>query len=250
MRVISGSAGGLVLTAPKGHKVRPTADRVRESVFNILASRLPLVDVDILDLFAGTGALGIEALSRGARSAMFIDASPDAQRAIRSNLSTTKLRHRAAPRRVSALKGIAIAEDQGCRFGGVFLDPPYGEGWIDKVLRRLARSPILLPGAWVVAEHTSHEAGADTYAPLVLTDRRRYGTTGVSFYLHEGEGCGGHERDRALIALAERNEQPTADDVDVSGVKDNERPLVATPRHISPNLSSISAQTSSVTSET
>lgn len=185
MRVISGSVGGLSLTVPK--KVRPTTDRVRESVFNILTSRFSLTAIDVLDLFAGTGALGIEALSRGAHSAVFVDASPDAQKIIRANLKTTKLLNRGRILRAYALKGIGILEDQGLRFGGVFLDPPYEEGWVDKTLRRLARSSILRTGAWVVVEHAQHEAGAASYAPLVLTDSRRYGTTGVSFYLHEGE---------------------------------------------------------------
>ena len=187
MRIISGSAGGLTLSVPKGHKVRPTADRVRESVFNILASRFSLTDINILDLFAGTGGLGIEALSRGARSAVFVDASPDSQKTIRANLKTTKLLQRGRILRAYALKGVSILEDQGLRFGGVFLDPPYEDGWVDKTLRRLAQSAILLPGAWVVVEHSQREAGAESYAPLVLTDSRRYGTTGVSFYQHEGE---------------------------------------------------------------
>ena len=187
MRVISGSAGGLTLTVPRGHKVRPTAERVRESVFNILASRFPLTDIDILDLFAGTGGLGIEALSRGGRLATFVDASPDAQRVIRANLKTTKLLHRSRLLRAAALTGIRILEAQGLRFGGVFLDPPYEEGWVDKTLRRLARSPVLLPGAWVVVEHAQQESGAAAYTSLVLTDRRRYGTTGVSFYQYESE---------------------------------------------------------------
>ena len=187
MRVISGSAGGLPLSVPKGHKVRPTADRVRESVFNILASRFSLIDIDILDLFAGTGGLGIEALSRGARSGVFVDASPDAQKVIRANLKTTKLFHRGRILRTYALKGIGILEDQGLRFSGVFLDPPYEDGWVDKTLRRLAGGTILLPEAWVMVEHAQREAGAESYAPLVLTDRRRYGTTGVSFYQYQGE---------------------------------------------------------------
>jgi 16S rRNA (guanine(966)-N(2))-methyltransferase RsmD len=187
MRIVSGSAGGLQLKVPKGHKLRPTADQVKEAIFNILASRFPLKDIAVLDLFAGTGALGIEALSRGARSAVFVDPGPEAQRVIRANLNSTGLRHRGRIIRASAAKGIKIAEGEGLRFGGVFLDPPYGEGWVDKTLRLLARSPILEPGTWVVVEHSHHEEGAETYPPLVLTDRRRYGTTGVSFYQYQGE---------------------------------------------------------------
>jgi len=187
MRIVSGSAGGLHLKVPKGHKLRPTADQVREAIFNILVSRFPLVDIAILDLFAGTGALGIEALSRGARSVVFVDANPEAQRAIQANLNTTGLRRQGRVIRAYAAKGIKVAEEQGLRFGGVFLDPPYSEGRVDKTLRLLARSAILAPGAWVVVEHSQQEEGAKSYPPLALTDRRRYGTTGVSFYQRQDE---------------------------------------------------------------
>jgi 16S rRNA (guanine(966)-N(2))-methyltransferase RsmD len=187
MRIVSGSAGGLQLQVPKGYKMRPTADQVREAIFNILASRFPLADIDILDLFAGTGALGIEALSRGARSVVFIDASSEAQRVIRANLVATGFRPRGRVIRASVAHGLRIIAEQGLRFGGVFLDPPYGEGWVDKTLKLLARSSILEPGAWIVVEHSLHEAGAEAYPPLVLTDRRRYGTTGVSFYQRQSE---------------------------------------------------------------
>ena len=187
MRIVSGSAGGLHLKVPKGHKVRPTADQVREAIFNILVSRFPVEGIDILDLFAGTGALGIEALSRGARSVVFIDANPDAQRTILNNLKLTGLRQRGRVIRAYVNKGMRVAEDQGLRFGGVFLDPPYEEGWVDKALRSLARSPILEPTAWIVAEHTQHEKPAEEYPPLLLTDQRHYGTTGVSFYQRQAE---------------------------------------------------------------
>jgi 16S rRNA (guanine966-N2)-methyltransferase len=187
MRIVSGSAGGLHLKVPKGYTVRPTADRVREAIFNILVSRFPLADISILDLFAGTGALGIEALSRGARSAVFVDASPTAQQVIQENLNATGFRRRGRIIRAYTPKGIKVAEGQGLRFGGVFLDPPYGEGWVDKTLRLLARSPILEPDAWIVVEHGQREEGAESYPPLALTDRRRYGTTGVSFYQRQGE---------------------------------------------------------------
>jgi 16S rRNA (guanine(966)-N(2))-methyltransferase RsmD len=187
MRIVSGSAGGLHLKVPKGHKTRPTADQVREAIFNILASRFSLAGIAVLDLFAGTGALGIEALSRGARSAVFIDASPEAQRVIFENLKTTGLRQRGRVIRAYVAKGLKIVEEQKLLFGGVFLDPPYEEGLVDKTLRLLAASSILEPRAWIVVEHSHHEEGANAYSSLVLTDRRRYGTTGVSFYQRQGE---------------------------------------------------------------
>ncbi|MGE0823985.1 MAG: 16S rRNA (guanine(966)-N(2))-methyltransferase RsmD [Candidatus Binatia bacterium] len=187
MRIVSGSAGGLHLKVPKGHKVRPTLDQVREAVFNIIVSRFSLEGIAILDLFAGTGALGIEALSRGAHSAVFVDASPEAHRIIRENLAITRFRRQGRLIRAYANKGIHIAEEQELRFGGVFLDPPYDEGWIDKTLRTLALSPILESNAWVVVEHSLREEGAEWYPSLLLTDRRRYGTTGVSFYQRNTE---------------------------------------------------------------
>jgi 16S rRNA (guanine966-N2)-methyltransferase len=187
MRIVSGSAGGLHLKVPKGHKLRPTTDQVKEAIFNILTSRFLLTDIMVLDLFAGTGALGIEALSRGARFAVFVDTNPESQRVIRANLNAAGLRHRGRVIRAYAAKGIKVVEEQGLRFAGVFLDPPYGEGWVEKTLRLLARSAILVPGAWVVLEHSQQEEGAESYPPLALTDRRRYGTTGVSFYQHQGE---------------------------------------------------------------
>jgi len=187
MRIVSGSAGGLHLKVPKGHKVRPTADQVREAIFNILVSRFPVEGIDILDLFAGTGALGIEALSRGARSVVFVDANPEAQRIIVDNLKLTGFRRQGRVIRAYANKGMRVVEEQGLRFDGVFLDPPYEEGWVDKILRVLAQSPILEPEAWVVAEHNQHEKLAEIYSPLLLTDRRHYGTTWVSFYQRQAE---------------------------------------------------------------
>jgi 16S rRNA (guanine966-N2)-methyltransferase len=187
MRVVAGSLGGLHLKAPKGHRVRPTADQVREAVFNILVSRFFVAGVDVLDLFAGTGALGIEALSRGARAAVFVDTSPEAQRVIRENLHRARLRRHSRILRAYAAKGIKVMTQEGRRFGGVFLDPPYGEGWVDKTLRLLGPSTILQSGAWVVVEHSQEEVGAESYAALVLTEQRRYGTTGVSFYQRQGE---------------------------------------------------------------
>lgn len=187
MRIVSGSAGGLHLKVPKGYRLRPTADQVREAIFNILVSRFPVEGIDILDLFAGTGALGIEALSRGARSVVFVDANPDARRTILDNLKLTGFRRQGRVIRAYVNKGIRVAEEQGLCFGGVFLDPPYEDGWVDKVLRILAQSPILELGAWIVVEHSQHEQSAEAYPPLLLTDRRHYGTTGVSFYQHQAE---------------------------------------------------------------
>lgn len=175
------------LKVPKGHRVRPTQERVKEAVFDILVSRFPLYDIQVLDLFAGSGSLGIEALSRGARRAVFIEPSPAAWKALAENLRMSRLRSRGRIIRATVLRGLRVVEEEGTRFGGVFLDPPYDQGWINKILPILARSPILEKEAWVVVEHGSQERVADSCPPLVLTDRRHYGTTWVSFYVHQSE---------------------------------------------------------------
>ena len=173
------------LKVPKGHRVRPTQERVKEAIFNILVSRFLLRDIQVLDLFAGSGSLGIEALSRGAKGAVFVEPNPVARKALADNLRISRLRSRGRIIRATVLYGLRLVEEEGTRFGGVFLDPPYGQGWINKVLPILARSPILEEEAWVVAEHGGQERVADSYPPLVLTDRRHYGTTWVSFYVRQ-----------------------------------------------------------------
>ncbi len=187
MRIVSGSAGGLHLKVPKGQRTRPTQERVKEAVFDILVSRFPLYNIQVLDLFAGSGSLGIEALSRGARQAVFVEPNPAAGKALAENLRISRLRPSGRIIKATVLRGLRILEADGTQFGGVFLDPPYGQGWVNKTLLALARSPILEKEAWVVAEHGSQERVADSYPPLALTDRRHYGTTWVSFYVRQSE---------------------------------------------------------------
>ncbi len=187
MRIVSGSAGGLRLRVPKGQGVRPTRGRVKEAVFDIIASRFSLSNIQVLDLFAGSGSLGIEALSRGARRAVFIEPSPAACKSLTENLRVSRLGSRGRIIKATVLRGLRIIEEERVQFGGVFLDPPYGRGWINKILPILARSPILEENVWVVAEHGRQERAADSYASLALTDRRHYGTTWVSFYVRQSE---------------------------------------------------------------
>lgn len=182
MRVIAGSARGRRLEAPPGRSVRPTADRVKEALFSMLGSRVDLAEAVLLDLFAGSGALGIEALSRGAAAVVFVEQDAAARRLLGANLERCGLgghgRVIGQPARAALIRLAA----EGARFDGVLMDPPYGRGLARRTLEQLAAGPLLRPGAWVAAEHHLEDRLAEAYGTLRLTTAKRYGKTGVSLY--------------------------------------------------------------------
>jgi len=177
MRIIAGSARRLPLVAPKGQHTRPTADRVKENLFNILAP--DVAGSRFLDLFSGSGAIGIEALSRGAVEAVFADSSKDAISAITANLARAKLAGRVMP--MCAMTAISMLAVEGRGFSIIYMDPPYGQGLLDKALRALAKSNLILPESVIVAECHVDEAEPEA-EPLVLRDTRIYGQTRLLFY--------------------------------------------------------------------
>jgi 16S rRNA (guanine(966)-N(2))-methyltransferase RsmD len=173
MRIVAGTYGGRRLTAPRGAATRPTADRVREAVFSMLGA----LDAEIvLDLFAGSGALGIEALSRGAARATFVDSADKAIAAVRDNLDTLGIGRPdpAEVRRRDALAFLREARAQERHYSLVLLDPPYRRAASLAAVLSDALPPILDPGARVVSE-------SDRRTPLELAlplaDERRYGDT-------------------------------------------------------------------------
>lgn len=169
MRVVAGTARGRRLDAPPGTDVRPTGDRVREAVFNALGSMDALVDADVLDLFAGSGALGIEALSRGARHATFVDSSRRSLDAVRANLERCGLEGRATLHRAEALAWLA-GPGAPPHVDVALLDPPYDfDRWNE--LQQLLRAQVL------VIESDREVAAADGSEVL---RRRRYGGTVVT----------------------------------------------------------------------
>jgi 16S rRNA (guanine966-N2)-methyltransferase len=177
MRVVAGRWGGRRLAAPPGRGTRPTAERVREAVFSILG---PLDGVDVIDVFAGSGALGIEALSRGAATALFVERSPRAAATIRANLEALGAGPTA---RVlvrdwrAALAGEAAA---GRRFGLCLLDPPYS--LMPRIADRLGPllAPLLTSGATVVVEHPALHGPVLTELDIATRIERTYGDTAVS----------------------------------------------------------------------
>lgn len=192
MRVIAGSARGRQLLAPKNQRVRPTADRVKEALFSILVSRLgDFSGMRVLDIFAGTGNLGIEALSRGAEFALFIDSHRESAELIRRNLEGTKLADQAkvvVQEAAAALKWLSRGEPP---FHLVFLDPPYGEGHTQRLLEILSTSPVVDAGTTVVAEFSAKEDVPTRFGRLAESERRVYGDTALSFLTisDRGEMC-------------------------------------------------------------
>lgn len=181
MRVISGRAGGIRLRAVPGRNTRPTTDRVKESVFGILA---PVIEERrVLDLFAGTGNLGIEALSRGAESAVFVEKNGGAAGVVKANLAAAGFVSESTVIVMDAFRALAVLAREGRGpFDLVFLDPPYGQGLAAKALEELAVWPALGDDAVVVVEHANHDELAEAYGALVRVRSERYGETVVSFY--------------------------------------------------------------------
>ena len=176
MRVIAGAARRTVLLAPEGHNTRPTADRVKENLFNIISPYVP--GARFLDLYCGSGAIGIEALSRGAGEAVFVDASKDAIRVTNANLSRARLTGLALT--MCAIAAITRLEHEGFSFDIVFLDPPYGMGLISRTLDALGKSPLITPKSLVIAECPANEH-PKMAEPLILQDVRDYGSTRLMF---------------------------------------------------------------------
>lgn len=187
MRVIGGIAGGRKLAAPKGMRIRPTSDRVKEALFSILGSYLDTFShCGVLDIFAGTGSLGIEALSRGAIQAVFVDSHKDSVTLILKNLQNLGFSEQGRVLAKEALPALKLLEKQGITFQLVFLDPPYRQGAAVHVLEHLATSPLIDAGSLLIAESAADEHLPPAIGPLQEFDRRVYGETAVSFYRLNG----------------------------------------------------------------
>jgi 16S rRNA (guanine966-N2)-methyltransferase len=182
MRIVGGKLKGRSLASPAGAHTRPTSDRVREAIFNILAHGIEdfsVEDARVLDLFAGTGALGLEALSRGARFCQFVDEAAEARGLIRRNADELGIIGRCKIWRRDATRlGRAAPQPP---FDLVFADPPYNKSLGDKALASLVSGGWLAPSAVVVLEELS-SAEIAPLAELSLIDRRLYGDTQVVFY--------------------------------------------------------------------
>lgn len=180
MRIITGRARGARLKAPKGMAVtRPTSDRVKESLYSILGSLV--AGRTVLDVFAGTGSLGLEALSRGAKHAVFLDQST--ADVLRENIAHCHFEREAEVLAGDAFASLARFARQGRTFDLVFCDPPYHKGLWERALSIFDTTTLLTEDAILVVEHGGDEDDVPELATLVRVDHRRYGkTTQVSFF--------------------------------------------------------------------
>jgi len=181
VRIIGGKYRGRRVFVPRSLTVRPTADRVREAIFNILGAKVE--GCRVLDLFAGSGALGLEALSRGAAAAVFVDKRPEALLAVKRNIELLGLKKSTRTFKIDLNKGPGPLRKESEPFDLVFIDPPYGRNLIQRTLDLISRFNLTTPEALVVAEHSHKENLHQVSENWLLTEQRIYGQTKVAFFV-------------------------------------------------------------------
>lgn len=182
MRIIGGSAGGRIIRAPKGQSTRPTSDRVREAIFNVLG---PLgTEARVLDLFAGSGAMGLEALSRGAKEAVFVENARPAVKCLRENLEILGFGIRALVMPMPVSKALVKLAARSQHFQLILVDAPYASLETGRTLVLLGGEcgELAAPNAIIVVEHDKRKSPDERNGALLRIDRRRYGDTEVSFF--------------------------------------------------------------------
>lgn len=184
MRITGGQERGRLLSTPKGRGIRPTSDQVRAAIFNIIGQDLN--GLRVLDLFAGTGSLGLEALSRGAAEAIFVDKAMQSINLIKKNLSLCGFEESGVIFKRDLGNGIPkILFPADYLFDLVFIDPPYRKGLLPEIMKDLATCDILSSPALIVAEHYKKEEIAEKYGCLENSAIRKYGDTIISIYTKE-----------------------------------------------------------------
>ncbi len=185
MRIIGGEARGRRIHLPRGGRIRPTADRVKESLFDILH---PVEGARFLDIFAGCGNCGLEALSRGACRAVFIEKEPRLVEAIRENLRLLGFEGRAEVIAADAERGVGRLAKKAERFDILFADPPYDEGFLAEIMKWLEKANLLAVNGIIVLQHSVREPleGSCVQA-MAVADQRRYGDTMLSFLKQHAE---------------------------------------------------------------
>jgi len=183
VRISGGEAKGRLIRIPAGSRVRPTTDRVREALFNILST---VAEKTFLDLFAGSGIVGLEALSRGAAFSAFVEKDLRVAGALKARIGELGYAVRAEVISAPAHKALDILRRGGKRFDVVFADPPYNEGLAVETIHLLENGELMVPGGILVLQHSARETlGVLRVVPLLLTDKRRYGETILSFFRKE-----------------------------------------------------------------
>jgi len=179
MRIITGKARGTNLFTPKNYDVRPTADRVKESVFNIIGAGI--IGTKVLDAFAGTGNLGLECWSRGAESVVFLDKSKESLKLVQRNIEKCHARDDCRVLQGDAVALVSRLARQGDCFDFVFLDPPYRHELISAMLKVFGEEEILHPGALIVAERSAQEDPPQLWGKFVVEREEKYSSTIIDF---------------------------------------------------------------------
>ena len=179
MRIVAGKNKGNILKSPKDLSVRPTSEKVREALFDILGTSVR--ETCFLDLFAGTGAVGIEALSRGARKVIFIEKELKCIKIIKENLEKTGNGQNAVIYKIGFLSGLKLLVKKNYLLDYIFLDPPYNRGLINISLLEISKLPILRKNGLVIVQHYKKEKVMENLNNLRLFNQRRYGECYLSF---------------------------------------------------------------------
>ena len=180
MRVIAGEYGGRRLDRIEGMDIRPTSDKVKESLFNMLGETV--IDCNFLDLFGGTGGMGIEALSRGAKHVVFIDASIKSIKVLKGNLEHLNIKDCVEVFHTDYSTAIKKLYKYNKQFDIIFIDPPYSVGMAQNALVDIERNPILSQSGFIIVEHDSKDDMPPRVGRLVLYRIKQYGNTSLSFY--------------------------------------------------------------------
>ena len=184
MRVIAGAAKGHTLETIEGLNTRPTTDRIKETLFNIIAFDLP--ECRFLDIFAGSGAIGIEALSRGAEEAVFVEQAPNCIEVIKRNLAHTKLQERARLLQMDAAAALDKLAAEGKKFDIIFADPPYEAGLYETVLEAVLQKELLTENGYIITE-SSAQIPLKPPAGMKILREKTYKTTILTFLCPEDE---------------------------------------------------------------
>ncbi|QIC05708.1 16S rRNA (guanine(966)-N(2))-methyltransferase RsmD [Brevibacillus sp. 7WMA2] len=186
MRVISGEHRGRSLAAVPGTSTRPTTDKVKESIFNMIG---PYFDGEwALDLYAGTGGLGIEALSRGAAKAIFVDSDNKAFNTVKQNLKTLRLDEQAEVYKIDSARALKVLSTRGVQFDLVFLDPPYAKQKLEQEIEQLQQLHMVATDAWIVTEHDAKLTLPEQIGMCEQYRCSTYGDTRVTIYRYIVEG--------------------------------------------------------------
>ncbi len=180
MRIIAGKNRGNILKSPKDLSIRPTSEKVREALFDIL--RTDIEETLFLDLFAGTGSVGIEALSRGAREVIFIEKESKCIKIIKENLEKTKNIQNATIYKIDFLSGLKLLARKNYLLDYIFLDPPYNRGLVNISLLEISKYSILRKNGLVIVQHYKKEKVIENLNNLRLFNQRKYGECYLSFF--------------------------------------------------------------------